>query len=108
MLLETIGKANAPRTLSALDALGGTARFTDIRQTTGLSDSQTSRALKHLNKQGLVVGKPQPDRSMLYGMTRAGKETLALIREFHGVVHGRKDAVGKEADKEFEAILVAA
>lgn len=106
MLLGVLATANSPRVLVALKSLGGTGRFTDIRNTAGLGDTQVSRALKDLNKRGLVAAKPQADRTMHYSITKGGTEIVALLNEFHGLVHGRPGPVAKSADKEFESILV--
>jgi DNA-binding HxlR family transcriptional regulator len=106
MLLEVLATANSPRVLVALKSLGGAARFTDIRNTANLGDTQTSRALKDLNKRGLVAAKPQSDRSMRYSITKGGTEVVELLMEFHGLVHSRSGPVARSADKEFESILV--
>lgn len=107
MLLEVLGRVNSPRVLSAVGNLGASARFTDIRNAAGLGDAQVSRALKDLNKRGLVAGRPASDRSMRYSITKAGGEVLALIRDFHEFVHGRHGPVAQAADREFEEILAA-
>jgi len=106
MLLEVLSTANLARVLAALQGLGGSARFTDLRNAVGLGDTQVSRAIRDLNKRGLIVGQPQSDCSMRYAITKGGSETIALLGEFHALVHGRPGAVAESADREFESILV--
>jgi len=108
MLLDMLGLAHAPRVLSAVARVGGQARFTAIRNAApGLGDSQVSRALKELNKRGLVVGRPGQDRAMAYAVTKAGREVLDILSDFHALVHARSSNVAKAADAELEAILAA-
>lgn len=108
MLLETLGSANAPIVLGAIGRLGEKARFTDIRNAShGLGDSQVSRALKELNKLGLVAGRPEADRTMRYALTKAGSEALGLMRDFHAIIHKRHGPVAEATDRELERILVA-
>ncbi len=106
VILDLISTAHAARVLASLDALGRAARFTPLRDRAGVSDKQLSRALQYLNRQGLVAGRPLPDTGapMEYRMTRLGASALAVVHEWHGVVHGRDDPAFRAADRELEAL----
>lgn len=108
MLLDVLGMANGPLVLGAFARVVGPARFTDLRNASpGLGDSQVSRAIKDLNRLGLVAGRPQADRTMRYTLTKAGSEVLTLMRDVHAMVHKQKGAMAQETDKQLERILVA-
>lgn len=108
MLLDVLALANGPLVMGAFARIEGPARFTDLRNaSTGLGDSQVSRAIKELNRLGLVAGLPQADRTMRYSLTKAGREVLGLLHDVHAMVHAQKGPMARETDQRLERILVA-
>jgi DNA-binding HxlR family transcriptional regulator len=110
MLIEVVGTAHAPRVLVALATLGGTARFTRLREAAGIGDQQMSRVLKFLNGAGLVTVRvlaEEQRRPTEYTLTRLGAEAVEILHAWHQVVHARPGPAAKATDRELEAIVRA-
>ncbi len=108
MVFELVGTAHAARVLVGLERLGGSARFTPLRNEARIGDQQLTRALRYLNRSAYVAAEVPVQGSrqhVEYQLTRLGADALSTLRSIHSHVHGQTGAMALVTDQALEAIL---